>query len=91
MFASGTRVAEVLHKGLEVGPYVISTDEVEGLVLSGMSGQDVIVIVLEDFEAEVISIRDVNLVVLMEESTFVEYPVGCSGSGKMCCRAGIEG
>ena len=91
MFASGTQVAEVLHKGSEVGPYVISMDEVEGLVLSGMSGQDVIMIVLEDFEAEVISIRDVNPVVLMEKSAFIECPVGCGGSGKMFRRDRIEG
>jgi hypothetical protein len=91
MFASGTRVAEVLHKGSEVGPYVISMDEVKGLVLSGMSGQDVIVVVLEDFEAEVINIRDVNPVVLTEKSAFVECPIGCGGSGKMSCRDGIEG
>jgi hypothetical protein len=80
----------VFHKGSEVGPYVISTDEVEGLVLSGMSGQDVIMIVLEDFEAEVINIRDVNPVVLTEKSAFVECPVGCGRSGKMCRRDGIE-
>jgi hypothetical protein len=91
MFASGTQVAEVFHKGLEVGPYVISTDEVKGIVLSSMSGQDVIMIVLEDFEAEVISIRDVNLVVLTEKSAFVKCPVGCGGSGKISRRDGIEG
>jgi hypothetical protein len=91
MFASSTQVAEVLHKGSEVGPYVISMDEVEGLVLPGVSGQDMIMVVLEDFEAEVINIRDVNLVVLTEKSAFIKCPVGRSGSGKMCRRDGIEG
>jgi hypothetical protein len=81
----------VLHKGSEVGPYVILMDEVKGLVLSSMSGQDVIMIVLEDFEAEVINIRDVSPVVLMEKSAFVECPVGCGGSGKMSRRDGIKG
>jgi hypothetical protein len=56
-----------------------------------MSGQDVIMVVLEDFEAEVISIQDVNPVVLTEKSAFIECPVGCGGSGKISCRDGIEG
>jgi hypothetical protein len=81
----------VFHKGSKVGPYVISTDEVEGLVLPGMSSQNVIMVVLEDFEVEVINIQDVNLVVLTENSAFIECPVGCGRSGKMCHRDGIEG
>jgi hypothetical protein len=87
---------QVVHKlqkcftGSEVGPYIIWTDEVEGLVLSSMSSQDVIMIVLEDFEVEVISIRDVNPVVLTEKSAFIKCPVGCGGSGKMCRRDGIK-
>jgi len=67
------------------------TDEVEGLVLPSMFSQDVIMIVLEDFEVEVINIWDINLVLLTEKSAFVECPVGCSGSREMCYRDGIKG
>jgi hypothetical protein len=53
-FAGGTGIAEVLnegtkvqrYKGTKVGPYIVTSNELKGFVLSVMSGQDVIMFVL---------------------------------------------
>ena len=52
-FASGAGVAEVFDHSLEIRPDVLVTDEFNGFVLSEVTRQDVIVIVLNDFESEV--------------------------------------
>jgi hypothetical protein len=64
--AGGTGVTEFLHEGPKVGPDVFPSDYREGFVLSGMPGEDVIMLVLEDLESEVIYIWDVNLIVMAE-------------------------
>ena len=66
MLAGGTGVAEFLHEGPKVGPNIFPSDYCEGFVLSGMSGEDVIMVVLEDSESEDIRIWDVNLIVMTE-------------------------
>jgi hypothetical protein len=45
-FAGGTGIAEVLNEGTKVGPYIVTSNELEGFVLSVMYGQDVIMFVL---------------------------------------------
>jgi hypothetical protein len=47
MLAGGTGVAELLHKGPKVGPDIFLSDYHDGLVLSGMPREDVIMFVLE--------------------------------------------
>ena len=80
----------MLNKGAEVGPYIVMSDELEGFVLSVMSGQDMVMFILEDFESEVHNVWYINLIVLVEESAFVHSPVGCGGGWQVCCRDGIE-
>jgi hypothetical protein len=45
-FAGGTGIAKVLNEGTKVGPYIVTSNELKGFVLSVMSGQDVIMFVL---------------------------------------------
>ena len=52
-FASGAGIAEVFDHSLEIRPDVFAMDELNGFVLSEVTRQDVIVIVLNDFESEV--------------------------------------
>jgi hypothetical protein len=47
---SCTRFAILLDKFAESGPGIVATDEVDGLVLTGMSGKDVIMLVAENTE-----------------------------------------
>ena len=84
MLAGGTGVAEFLHEGPKVGPDIFLPDYHEGFVLSGMSREDVIMVVLEDSESEVVYVRDVNPVVMTEETTIIECPVGSSRGGEVC-------
>ena len=78
MLGGGTGVAEFLHKGPKVGPNIFLSDYCKGLVLSGMSGEDVIMVVLEDLESEVVCIGDINPIVMTEETTIIKCPVGGS-------------
>ena len=66
MLAGGTGVAEFLHEGPKVGPDILPLDYREGFVLSGVSGEDVIMVVLEDSELEVVRVGDVDPVVVTE-------------------------
>jgi hypothetical protein len=47
---SCTRFTILLDKITESGPGIVATDEVDGLVLTGMSGKDVVVLVAENTE-----------------------------------------
>jgi hypothetical protein len=66
MLAGGTGVAEFLYEGPKVGPNIFPSDYHEGFVLSGMSGEDVIMFVLEDSELEVVHIWNVNPIMMAE-------------------------
>jgi hypothetical protein len=66
MLAGGAGVTELLHKGSKVGPNIFLSDYHEGFVLSGVSGEDVIMIILEDLKVEVVDIWDINLVMMTE-------------------------
>ena len=89
--AGGTGVAEFLHEGPKVGPNVFPSDYREGFVLSGVSGEDVIMVILEDSESEVVHVRDVNPIVMTEETTIVQCPVGGSRSREVSRGKGING
>ena len=52
-FTSGAGVAEVFDHSPEIRPDVLAAYEFNGFVLSKVTRQDVIVIVLNDFESEV--------------------------------------
>ena len=53
---------------MESRPGVIAADEVHCLILTGMSGEDVVVLVVENSEPEVIGIRDVYETIVAEKS-----------------------
>ena len=53
---SCTRFTIFLDKFAESGPGIIAVDEVHCLILSGMSGEDVVVLVVENLEPEVVGI-----------------------------------
>ena len=80
----------MLDEGAEVGPYIVTLNELEGFVLSIMSGQDMVMFILEDFESEVHNVQYINPIVLAEESAFIHSPVGCGGGWQVCCRDGVE-
>ena len=58
--------------------------------MSVVSGQDMIMFILEDFELEVRDVWYINPIVLVEESAFVHSPVWCSRGWQVCCRDRVE-
>ena len=64
LFASGTQVAKLLDKGVEVRPYIITTYCFKCFVLSNMTCKDMIMFVLKDFESEVCGIWYKNPIIL---------------------------
>ena len=65
---SYTRFTIFLDKIVESRPGIVVVDEVHCLILTGMSGEDMIVLVAENSELEVIGIRDVYEVIVVEKS-----------------------
>ena len=65
---SGARFDVLLDEFTESGPGIVTTDEVNGLILSGVSGEDMVMLVAEDTEPEVIRVRNIDEVIMAEES-----------------------
>ena len=65
---SCTRFTIFLDKFAESGPGIIAADEVHCLILTGMSGEDMVMLVAENSELEVIGIGDVYETIVVEES-----------------------
>ena len=65
---SCTRFIIFLDKFTESGPGIIAADEVHCLILTRMSGEDVVVLVVENSEMEVIEIGDVYETIVAEKS-----------------------
>ena len=65
---SYTRFTIFLDKIVESRPGIVVVDEVHCLILTGMSGEDVIVLVVENSELEVIGIGNIYETVMVEES-----------------------
>ena len=72
----GARLDIFLDKFTESWPGVIATDEVNGFHLTRMSGEDVVVFVMENTEPEVVGIGNVDKVVVTEESIRSNRPTG---------------
>ena len=68
LYTSCTRFTIFLDKFAESGPGIIAADEVHCLILTGMSGEDMVVLVAENSELEVIGIGDVYETIMAEES-----------------------
>ena len=57
------RLTVLLDKGPNLGPGVITSNELQGLVLTVVSGNGVVVIVLKNSELKVFSVWDVYAVI----------------------------
>ena len=53
---------------MESRPHIIAADEVHFLILTGMSGEDVVMIVAENLEPEVVGIEDIYETIVVEKS-----------------------
>ena len=73
LFRSG--VAEVFDHSPEIRPDVLATYEFNGFVLSKVTRQDVIMIILNDFESEVSRIWYIDSIILAEKSGLINGPV----------------
>ena len=65
---SCTRFTIFLDKFTESRPGIIVADEVHCLILTGMSREDVVMLVVENSELEVIGIGDVYKTIMVEKS-----------------------
>jgi hypothetical protein len=72
---SGTGFAILLDKVSNTRPSVVPLYKTEGLVLSGMSSEDVVMLVAEDVESEVVRVRDIDATTMAEETVGVYGPV----------------
>ena len=68
LHTSCTRFTIFLDKFVESGPGIIAADEVHCLILTGMSGEDVVMLVAENSELEVIGIGDIYETIMVEKS-----------------------
>ena len=71
LYTSCTRFTIFLDKFAESRPGIIAADEVHCLILTGMSGEDMVVLVAENsenLEPEVIGIGDIYETIMVEKS-----------------------
>ena len=73
---SGARFDVLLDKFAESGPGIVAPDEIDGLILSRMSGKDVVMLVAENAELEVIGVRNIDEIVLTEKPIRSDGPAG---------------
>ena len=66
--SSCTRFTIFLDKFTESRPAIIAADDVHCRILTGMSGEDVVMLVTENLELEVIGIGDVYETIMAEKS-----------------------
>ena len=68
LHTSCTRFTIFLDKFVESGPGIIAADEVHCLILTGMSGEDVVVLIAENSEPEIVGIGDIYETIVVEKS-----------------------
>ena len=71
---TSTGLTEILNKVAKSGPGVLSSNQINSLVLTEVSGGRMIVFVPENSETKVIGVRYVNAIVLPEETIGVQRP-----------------
>ena len=74
--ASGARFDVLLDEFAESGPGIVATDKIDRLILSGVSGKDVVMLVAENAEPKVIRVRDIDEVIVTEEAVRSNGPTG---------------
>ena len=62
--AGSTRLAVLLDKVAHTRPSVFSLDKTDSLVLTGMSSEDMVILVSEYMEIEVRGVGDINAIVM---------------------------
>ena len=73
---SCTRLAVFLDKFMESRPGIVAMDEVNGLILTRMTREDMIMLVAEDSELEVITVRNIDEVIMSEKTICSNGPLG---------------
>ena len=68
LHTSCTGLTIFLDKFTESGPGIIAADEVHCLILTGMSREDVVMLVAENSELEVVGVRDIYETIMVEKS-----------------------
>ena len=69
-------LTEILNKVAKSGPGVLSSDQVDSLVLSEVSSGRMIVLVSENSKSEIFRVRYINTIVFPEETIGVQRPSG---------------
>ena len=57
-------------------PGIVAMDEVDSLILTGMSREDMIMLVAEDLELEVVSVGNIDEVIMLEKTICSNGPSG---------------
>ena len=65
---SHTIFAILLDKFAETEPSIIVANEVDGLILTEVSGEDMIMLVAENLELQVIGVGDIDEVIMAEKT-----------------------
>ena len=73
---SGAGFDVLLDEFTESGLGIVATDKVNRLILSGVSGKDVVMLVAENTEPEVIRVRNEDKVIVTEEAVRSNGPAG---------------
>jgi len=74
--ARSTGRAVIFDKSADVGPDIFATNESKGPIDSEVTGEWVIVLVLEYAESEIVDIRNVHPAIKSEETLVVDGPAG---------------
>ena len=77
----------LLDKFTKSGPGIVVPDEIDSLILSRVSGEDMVMLVVENTELEVIGVWNIDEVVLTEESIRGDRPTGL----RFCLVGNVEG
>ena len=76
LHTSGARFDVLLDEFTESRPGIVTTDKVNGLILSGVSGEDMVMLVAENAEPEVIRVWNIDEVIVTEEAVRSNRPAG---------------
>src|SRR5271168_2771574 len=71
---SSARLTIFLDKFTESRPGILTTDEVNGFILTRMSGKDMIMLVAENTEPEIVGVRNIDEIVVTEKSVRSKGP-----------------
>jgi len=75
--AGGTGLAVVFDEVPKSGPDVFASDQFNSLVLTHVTGKDVVVLIAEDAESQVVVVWDVNAVVMSKITIGGGFPSRC--------------